>query len=154
MQTTDTLNEDWIDCLPSTTDVTGKITAAFHKKWTQKMCRKQITLSKNERLFCNNSVQSEQNKPISGHIHSTKKKKTAKLTSKHDWTRFVLNLCQLKLRTCPTIFGWNFFFFANKSVMQTAQLNDSSPMEHFETAVKCMIHSAYFESYMCKRRER
>ena len=37
------------------------------------MYRKEITLTKKEKIFLDHPVQSEQNKLISGHIHSTKK---------------------------------------------------------------------------------
>ena len=39
------------------------------------MRRKQIISSKNKKMFRDDLVQSEQNKPIKGHIHSTKRKK-------------------------------------------------------------------------------
>lgn len=68
-----------------------------HKKWTQKM-----------KIFHDHSVQSKQRKFIRGHIHNTeKKKKKTKQTSKHDWTRFALRLCQLKLKICSSNYGVN-----------------------------------------------
>ena len=61
------------------------------------MSLKENILSKIEKIFRNNPLQSEQ-KPTSGHIHKSKKKQSAK----RDWTRFVLKLCQLKLKICSS----------------------------------------------------
>lgn len=51
----------------------GKKSSCLALKISKKLWKKLIILSNNEKTLCDYPVQSEQNKPISGHIPSTKK---------------------------------------------------------------------------------
>lgn len=76
-------------------------------------------------------------KPVAEQIHIThkKKKKTNKMKSSFFW-----RLCQLKVGICSSFFSLNISSFV---------LHYLSAMQHLETAVQCMLHSAYFEPCIC-----
>ena len=54
------------------------------------MCRQKINSSKNDNVFRNHPVQMEQNKPIGGQIHNTKKIKIKTKQIANHRTSFVL----------------------------------------------------------------
>lgn len=114
----------------------------YHKKWTQKTCLKQITLSKSKSILLNHPVQWQQNKWIAGNIHSTQKTKMQ--TTKHYWKRFV---CQLELKFVQLfmVFILIHFFFTAKLAVQTAQLRNSQTAQHWGTVVAYTLLGAYFE---------
>ena len=114
----------------------------YHKKCTQKICLKQITLSKSKSILLNHPVQWEQNKWIAGNIHSTQKTKMQ--TTKHHWKRFV---CQLELKFVQLlmVFILFHFFFTAKLAVQTAQLHDLQAVQHWGTVVAYTLLGAYFE---------
>ena len=114
----------------------------YHKKCTQKICLKQITLSKSKSILLNHPVQWQQNKWIAGNIHSTQKTKMQ--TTKHYWKRFV---CQLELKFVQLlmVFILFHFFFTAKLAVQTAQLHDLQAVQHWGTVVAYTLLGAYFE---------
>lgn len=75
-----------------------------------KMCLKEFTLRKSYKIFPDHQVWSKQNKHIAGNIHSTQKRE--KQTAKHDWTKFVLKLCLLKLKKCSSTYDIYFLAYS------------------------------------------
>ena len=87
----------FVDCQLRITDVAGKKTQLTRdKKWTQKMCWKQIISSKNGKKFCHHPVQVNKTNPS---VDTNRQLKE----HLHNWTRFALKLCQLKLNLCSSV---------------------------------------------------
>lgn len=74
-------------------------------------------------------------------------KKNSKQIVIHDWTRFISKLCELKLRTCSTVFWFEYYFSFLQlyQLCKTPPLHDLLDVQRLETTVKCTLHGDYFE---------
>ena len=73
-------------------------------------------------------MQSQQNKPIIEHIHSTKKKK-------NEVWKFVLKLCQMKLKMCSSTYDVN----RAKFVLKLCQMKQKICFSTYDVNISSVI---------------